>query len=93
MPHVIRIHQTGGPEVLQWEDMEIGAPGPGQVRLKQTAVGLNFIDVYQRTGIYPLPLPFVPGMEAAGTVDDVGAGVTDLKPGAPRFAADGLRMA
>lgn len=81
MPHVIRIHQTGGPEVLQWEDMEIGAPGPGQVRLKQTAVGLNFIDVYQRTGIYPLPLPFVPGMEAAGTVDDVGAGVTDLKPG------------
>ena len=81
MPHVIRIHQTGGPEVLQWEGMEIGAPGPGQVRLKQTAVGLNFIDVYQRTGIYPLPLPFVPGMEAAGTVDDVGAGVTDLKPG------------
>ena len=81
MPHVIRIHQTGGPEVLQWEDMEIVAPGPGQVRLKQTAVGLNFIDVYQRTGIYPLPLPFVPGMEAAGTVDDVGAGVTDLKPG------------
>lgn len=54
MPHVIRIHQTGGPEVLQWEEVEVGAPGPGQVRLKHTAVGLNFIDVYQRTGLYPL---------------------------------------
>jgi len=81
MPHAIRIHQTGGPEALQWEEVEVGAPGPGQVRLKQTAVGLNFIDVYHRTGLYPLPLPFVPGMEAAGTVDSVGNGVTDLKPG------------
>ena len=81
MTHAIRIHQTGGPEVLQWEEVEVGAPGPGQVRLKHTAVGLNFIDVYQRTGLYPLPLPFVPGMEAAGTVDVVGAGVTNLIPG------------
>lgn len=81
MPHEIRIHQTGGPEVLQWEDVEVGAPGPGQVRLNQTSVGLNFIDVYHRTGLYTLPLPFVPGMEAAGTVDSVGGGVTDLKSG------------
>jgi NADPH2:quinone reductase len=81
MAHAIRIHQTGGPEVLRWEEIEVGDPGPGQVRLKQIAVGLNFIDVYHRTGLYPLPLPFVPGMEAAGTVDAVGAGVTDLKTG------------
>ena len=81
MPHAIRIHQTGGPEVLQWEEIEVGAPGSGQVRLKQTAVGLNFIDVYHRIGLYPLPLPFVPGMEAAGTVDAVGDGVTHLKKG------------
>lgn len=81
MPHAIRIHQTGGPDVLQWEEIEVGAPGPGQVLLKQTAVGLNFIDVYHRTGLYPLPLPFIPGMEAAGIVDAVGDGVTHLKSG------------
>ncbi len=81
MPHAIRIHRTGGPEVLQWEAIEVGAPGPGQVRLTQTAVGLNYIDVYHRTGLYPLPLPFVPGMEAAGIVEAAGAGVTHLKPG------------
>ena len=81
MPHAIRVHQTGGPEVLQWSEIEVGAPGPGEVRLKQTAVGLNYIDVYHRIGLYPLPLPFVPGMEAAGTVESVGNGVTRLKPG------------
>ncbi|MGA9666454.1 MAG: quinone oxidoreductase [Gallionella sp.] len=81
MPSAIRVHQTGGPEVLQWEAIEVGAPGPGQVRLKQTAVGLNYIDVYHRTGLYPLPLPFIPGSEGAGVVESVGAGVTDLKPG------------
>ena len=81
MPRAIRIHQTGGPEVLQWEGIEVGAPGPGQVRLKQSAVGLNFIDVYHRTGLYPLPLPFIPGMEASGTVDVVGDGVTHLRSG------------
>jgi len=81
MSYAIRIHQTGGPEVMKWEVLEPGAPSPGHVRLKQTAVGLNFIDVYHRTGLYPLPLPFVPGMEAAGTVESVGAGVTNLKPG------------
>ena len=66
---------------MQWEETEIGEPGPGQVRLRQTAVGLNFIDVYHRTGLYPLPMPFVPGMEAAGIVDMVGDGVTNIKPG------------
>jgi NADPH2:quinone reductase len=81
MSHVIRIHQPGGPEVLKWEDLEVGAPESGQVRLKQTAVGLNYIDVYHRTGLYPLPLPFVPGMEAAGVVEAVGEGVAHLKPG------------
>ena len=81
MTHAIKVHQTGGPEVLQWEAVDIGAPGPGQVRLKQTAVGLNYIDVYQRTGLYPLPLPFVPGMEGAGIVESVGEGVTHLKAG------------
>lgn len=81
MSHAIRIHQTGGPEVLRWEQIEVGEPGAGQVRLKQTAVGLNYIDVYHRTGLYPMPLPFVPGMEAAGIVEAVGAGVTRLKPG------------
>jgi NADPH2:quinone reductase len=81
MTYAIRIHQTGGPEVLKWENFELGAPGPGQVRLKQAAVGLNFIDVYHRTGLYPIPLPFVPGMEAAGTVESIGTGVTNLKPG------------
>lgn len=81
MTHAIRIHQTGGPEVLSWDEIEVGAPGPGQVRLNQAAVGLNFIDVYQRTGLYPQPLPFIPGMEGAGTVDAVGDGVTHLKPG------------
>ena len=81
MSHAIRINRTGGPEVLQWAEVEVGEPGAGQVKLKQTAVGLNYIDVYHRTGLYPLPLPFVPGMEAAGIVEAVGAGVTRLKPG------------
>lgn len=81
MPHAIRIHQAGGPDVMQWEEVNVGAPGHGQVRLKQTAVGLNYIDVYHRTGLYPVPLPFIPGMEAAGIVDAVGAGVTHLKAG------------
>src|SRR5271169_6229826 len=81
MSHAIRIYQTGGPEALQWEEVEVGAPGPGQVRLKQTAVGLNFIDVYHRTGLYPQPLPFVPGVEGAGTVEQVGAGVSNINVG------------
>jgi NADPH2:quinone reductase len=81
MPGAIRIHQTGGPEVLQWEDVEVGEPGAGQVRLKQEAAGLNFIDVYHRTGLYPQQLPFTPGVEGAGVVEAVGADVTNVKEG------------
>src|SRR5450631_1220305 len=81
MTNAIRVHKTDGPEVLQWEEIEVGAPKAGEIRLRQTAVGLNYIDVYHRTGLYPLPLPFIPGMEAAGVVDSVGKGVTYLKAG------------
>lgn len=82
MTHAIRVHAYGGPKVLKWEEVEIGASGSGQVRLKQTAVGLNYIDVYGRTGFYPQPsLPFSPGMEGAGVVTAVGSGVTDLNIG------------
>src|SRR3954471_17195163 len=81
MPHAIRIHDTGGPDVLKWEAVEVGEPGPGQVRLRQEAAGLNFIDVYHRTGLYPQPLPFTPGVEGAGIVQAVGPDVTDLKVG------------
>ncbi len=82
MTHAIRIHQPGGPEALVWEEVEVGAPGPGEVRLAQTAVGLNYIDVYHRSGLYPVPaLPTAIGMEAAATVETVGDGVTELAPG------------
>ena len=81
MPHAIRIHQTGGPEVLKWEEVEVGDPGPGQAKLRQEAVGLNFIDVYHRTGLYPQQLPFTPGVEGAGVVEAVGPGVTEVKVG------------
>jgi len=81
MPKAIRIHETGGPEVLKWEDVEIGKPGQGEALIRQTAIGLNFIDTYHRTGLYPLPLPAVLGMEGAGVVEEVGPGVTDVKPG------------
>jgi NADPH2:quinone reductase len=76
------MHETGGPEVLKWEEMDPGDPGPGEVRLDQKAVGLNFIDVYHRTGLYPLPgLPAVPGMEGAGVVEAAGSDVTEFSPG------------
>jgi NADPH2:quinone reductase len=81
MPYAIRFHRTGGPEVLQWEDVEVGEPGPGEARLRHHAVGLNFIDVYHRSGLYPVPLPSGLGTEAAGVVEAVGADVTDLAPG------------
>lgn len=81
MTQAIRIHHTGGPEVLQWEEVEVGEPGPGQARIRQAAAGLNFIDVYHRTGLYNRPLPLTPGVEGAGTVESVGAGVTNIKPG------------
>jgi len=82
MTQAIRVHRYGGPEVLAWEDVEVGEPGPGEVRIRQTAIGLNYIDVYSRTGFYPQPsLPFIPGMEGAGIVTAVGVGVKDLKIG------------
>ena len=82
MPKAIRIHQPGGPEVLRWEDVEIGDPGPDQVRIRHGAVGLNYIDVYHRTGLYPLPsLPWTLGMEGAGRIEAVGEGVTEFKVG------------
>jgi NADPH:quinone reductase len=81
MPHAIQVHEVGGPEVLQWEEIEVGEPGPGQVRLGQGAAGLNFIDVYHRTGLYPQPLPFIPGTEGAGVVGAVGPDVTQVGKG------------
>ena len=82
MTQAIRVHEYGEPEVLTWEEVTVGEPGPGQVRIKQTAIGLNFIDVYGRTGLYPQDeLPFIPGMEGAGVVTAVGEGVRDLKVG------------
>ena len=81
MPKAIRFHKTGGPEVLVWEDVEVGAPGQGQLRIKQQAVGLNYVDTYQRSGLYPMPLPSGVGSEGAGTVEAVGPGVTEFKAG------------
>ena len=82
MTLAIRIHKTGGPEVLQADEVLVGDPGPGQVKLRQSAVGLNFIDVYHRNGQYSVPLPSGLGMEAAGAVTAVGPGVEGLKVGA-----------
>jgi NADPH2:quinone reductase len=79
MPHAIQIRQTGGPEVLNWTAVDVGEPGSGQVRLRQAAAGLNYIDVYHRTGCYPQPLPFIPGLEGAGTVKAVAEDVRGLK--------------
>lgn len=81
MPHAIRIHATGGPEVLSWDEVAVGDPGPGEARVRHTAIGVNFIDTYQRGGLYPLPLPSGLGSEAAGVVEAVGAGVDWVKAG------------
>ncbi|WP_454751729.1 quinone oxidoreductase family protein [Cupriavidus necator] len=81
MSKAIRIEQTGGPEVMQWVDVEVGEPGPGQVRVRHEAVGLNYIDVYFRTGLYKQPLPAGLGMEGAGVVEAVGEGVKHLSVG------------
>ena len=90
MPKAIRMHETGGTDVFLWEEVEVGGPGPGEVRIRQTAIGVNYIDVYHRTGLYPLPaLPAVPGMEGAGEVVAVGADVSELQPG-DRVAYAGL---
>jgi len=81
MPHAIRMHETGGPEVMRWEEVEVGQPGPGEVRVRNTALGLNFIDTYHRTGLYPMPLPTTLGMEGAGVVEAVGPKVKGFKAG------------
>lgn len=81
MTKAVRIHQTGGPEALVYEDVEVGDPGEGQARIRHTAIGLNFIDTYHRSGLYPLPLPTGIGSEAAGVVEAVGPGVDYLKAG------------
>ena len=81
MTKAIRFHKTGGPEVLVYEDVSVGAPGEGEARVRNTAVGLNFIDTYHRSGLYPMPLPSGLGLEAAGVVEEVGKGVTHVKVG------------
>jgi NADPH2:quinone reductase len=81
MAHAIRFHKAGGPEVLQWEDVSVPAPGQGEVQIRHKAVGLNYIDTYHRTGLYPVPLPSGIGLEAAGVVEAVGPGVTEFRQG------------
>ncbi len=81
MPHAIRVHVFGGPEVMKWEEVQLGEPGPGQVKIKQHAAGVNYLDVYHRTGLYPMALPITPGSEGAGQVIAVGEGVADLTAG------------
>jgi NADPH2:quinone reductase len=79
--HAIRMHRAGAPDVLTWESIELAPPGPGEVRIRHTAIGLNFIDTYHRTGLYPVPLPAVLGSEAAGVVEALGEGVTGFSVG------------
>jgi NADPH2:quinone reductase len=81
MTKAIRIRKPGGPDMMEWTDVEVGQPGPGEVRVRLHAAGLNFIDVYHRTGLYPLPLPAGIGQEGAGVVQEVGAGVSHVKVG------------
>ena len=81
MTKAIRVYEAGGPEVLKWEDVEVGSPGPGEIRIKTTAAGLNYIDVYFRTGLYPVEFPAIIGQEGAGVVEAVGEGVTEFAPG------------
>jgi NADPH:quinone reductase len=81
MTHAIRIHEHGGPEVMKWEAVEVGAPGENEVRLRHTVVGLNFIDIYHRVGLYKIPLPTVLGREGAGVIEAIGSRVTNVKVG------------
>jgi NADPH2:quinone reductase len=89
MAKAIRFHKQGGPEVLQVDDVPVGDPGPGQVRIRHTAIGVNFVDIYQRSGLYPMQLPAIAGNEGAGVVEALGKGVKDLKVG-ERVAYTGL---
>ena len=81
MPYAMRVYEHGGPDKLRWEQVQVGDPGPGQVRVRNTAVGLNFVDTYQRSGLYPMQLPFTPGSEGAGVVEAVGPQVKEFKVG------------
>ena len=81
MPFCIRVHEPGGPEKLSWEEVAVPEPGPGQVRVRNTAVGLNFVDTYLRSGLYPMQFPFIPGAEGAGVVEACGPGVEGFRPG------------
>lgn len=81
MPKAIRIYETGSPDVMRWEDVNVGQPGPGQILIRHTAIGLNYIDIYHRSGLYPMQLPSGLGSEAAGLVEAVGAGVKNVKEG------------
>jgi NADPH2:quinone reductase len=82
MSGIIRVHAAGGPDVLSWESVEVGAPGPGELRVRHTAIGINYMDVYHRSGLCAQPLPFIPGVEGAGIVEAVGPGVTSFQSGA-----------
>ncbi len=81
MPYAIRIHETGGPDKLRWEQVQVGDPGPGEVRVRNTAIGLNYLDTYHRTGLYPVSPPLTLGMEGAGVVEAVGPKVKEFKVG------------
>ena len=81
MPYAIRIYETGGPDKLKWEEVQVGDPGPGEVRVRNTAVGLNYIDTYHRSGLYPLQLPLTLGSEGAGVIEKVGPKVKEFKAG------------
>ena len=81
MAKAIRFHEVGGPQVLRMEEVSVGQPGPGEVRLRHVAVGLNYADTYFRNGTYPIPLPNGIGVEAAGVVEEVGPGVTTVQTG------------
>jgi NADPH2:quinone reductase len=81
MPYAIRIHECGGPDKMRWEEVELGEPGPGEVRVRNTAVGLNYIDTYHRSGLYPMQLPLTLGSEGAGVIEAVGPRVKDFKVG------------
>src|ERR1051325_9860081 len=81
MPHAIQLDRTGGPDVLRWREVEVGAPGAGEVRIRHKAAGLNFIDIYHRRGLYKQELPLIPGVEGAGTIEALGEGVAGLEVG------------
>src|ERR1700730_13576102 len=81
MPYAIRIHECGGPDKMRWEEVVLGEPGPGEVRVRNTAVGLNYIDTYHRSGLYPMQLPLTLGSEGAGVIEAVGPRVKDFQVG------------